>query len=175
MQPAVTSATPAPITTLRTLAVGLISAVVMLGVVAFAVLDSTDYPPVWLAAALGLLAVLAHAVAQTFGYRAPALSPADPPEQARAAGRAAYQGALMVRFAVCEAVAVVALVAAFAVQPSTAKTYLVGGTLSLLLLLWHVWPSERTISRVEAQLDRDGGHSDLGATLHGRVPGSALR
>jgi len=37
-----------------------------------------------------------------------------------------------------------------------------------------VWPSERTIRRVQAQLDRAGGHSDLHATLHGHPTGSAL-
>ena len=175
MEPDTTPASPAPLVQLRTLAAALTSAVVMFGVVAFAVLGSRDYPPVWLAAALGGLALVAHAAAEAFGYRAPALSPQDGPEAARAAGRAAYQASMVLRFALCEAVAIIALVAAFAVSPSTAKTYLVGGTLSLALLLWHVWPSERSIRRVQAQLDRGGGRSELHAVLHGRQPGRALR
>lgn len=169
-----TPATPAPIAQLRTLAGALISAVVMFGVVAFFTLGSRGYPPVWVPAGLGALALLVHGAAEAVGYRTPALSPSDEPEAARAAGRAAYQSAMIVRFALCESVALVALVAAFAVEPMTAKTYLVGGTLSLLLLAWHVWPSERTIRRVQAQLDRAGGHSDLHAALHGHPAGSAL-
>jgi hypothetical protein len=81
---------------------------------------------------------------------------------------------MMLRFALCEAVAIIALAASFVVEPQTAKTYLVGGTLSLALLLWHVWPSERITRRLETQLDRDGGHSGLAAALHGRRAGSAL-
>lgn len=168
-------ATPAPIATLRMLAGGLISGVVLFGIVLFVVLDSTAYPPVWVAAGLGALTVVAHLAAETVGYRVPALSPAEPAEATRAAGRAAYQSSLLLRFALCEAVAIIAVAAAFAVEPATADTYLVGGTLSLALLLWHVWPSDRTIRRIEAGLDRDGARSDLHATLHGQPAGSALR
>ena len=106
----VTPATPAPIAQLRTLAGALISAVVMFGVVAFFTLGSRGYPPVWVPAGLGALALLVHGVAETVGYRTPALSPSDEPEAARAAGRAAYQSAMLVRFALCESVALIALV-----------------------------------------------------------------
>ena len=169
-----TPAPPAPIAALRTLAGALISAVVMIGVVAFMVLGTAGYPPVWVAAGLGVLAVAAHAVVEVVGYRWPALRPGTPAEEAAAAGVAAYRSLMMVRFALCEAVAIIALAAAFVVEPQTAKTYLVGGTLSLLLLLWHVWPSERITRRLEQALDRDGGRSGLADALQGRQPGSAL-
>ena len=58
-----TPATPAPIAQLRTLAGALISAVVMFGVVAFFTLGSRGYPPVWVPAGLGALALLVHAAA----------------------------------------------------------------------------------------------------------------
>jgi hypothetical protein len=93
-----TPATPAPIATLRTFAGALTSAVVMFGVVAFLVLDSREHPPVWLAAGLGVLALRAHGAAEVLGNRAPAVSPTGPPEAARAAGRTAYQSAMMLRF-----------------------------------------------------------------------------
>ncbi len=169
-----TPATPAPIAQLRTLAMALISAVVMFGLVAFFVLGPDGYPPVWVAAALGAIAVAAHVAVEAVGYRVPALSPGAQGEDAAAAGLAAYRSSMMLRFALCEAVAIIALVAAFVVEPQTAKTYLVGGTLSLALLLWHVWPSDRGIRRIEAQLDRDGGRSGLHSALHGRRAGSAL-
>jgi hypothetical protein len=146
----------------------------MFGVVAYAVLDARGYPPVWVAGVLGALAVVAHVAAEMLGYRVPAVSPTAAPDEARAAGRTAYQAALMVRFVLCESVALIALVAAFVVEPLTAKTYLVGGTLSLPLMLWHVWPSARVVRRIESQLDRDGGHSELAAVLHGRREGNAL-
>ena len=169
-----TPATPAPITQLRTLATALISAVVMFGIVAFFVLGPVGYPPVWVAAALGAFAVAAHVAVEAVGYRAPALPPGAHGEEAASPGLAAYRSLMMVRFALCEAVAIIALAAAFVVEPQTAKTYLVGGTLSLLLLLWHVWPSERITRRLEQALDRDGGRSGLDDALQGRQPGSAL-
>jgi membrane protein YdbS with pleckstrin-like domain len=169
-----TPATPAPIAALRTLATALISAVVMFGLVALFVVGPDGYPPVWVAAALGALAVAAHVAVEAVGYRVPAVPPGTQGEEAAAAGLAAYRSSMMLRFALCEAVAIIALAASFVVEPQTAKTYLVGGTLSLALLLWHVWPSERITRRLETQLDRDGGHSGLAAALHGRRAGSAL-
>lgn len=169
-----TPATPAPIAQLRILATALISAVVMFGLVAFFVLGADGYPPVWVAAALGALAVGAHVAVEAVGYRVPALARGTDGDEAAAAGLAAYRSSMMVRFALCEAVAIIALAASFVVEPQTAKTYLVGGTLSLLLLLWHVWPGDRGIHRIEAQLDRDGGRSGLADALRGRRAGNAL-
>jgi hypothetical protein len=169
-----TAATPAPIAQLRTLAAALLSGVVMFGLVAWFVLGADRYPPVWVAAALGALAVATHVAVEAVGYRVPALAPGAEGEQAAEAGLAAYRSSMMLRLALCEAVAIVALAASFVVEPQTAKTYLVGGTLSLALLLWHVWPSDRGIRRVEARLDRDGGRSGLTDAVHGRRAGSAL-
>jgi hypothetical protein len=72
-------------------------------------------------------------------------------------------------------VALVAVVAAFVVEPRTAMTYIVGGTLSLLLMAWHVWPSDRLVRRVEQQLDRDGGSSRLATVLTGSADTGAVR
>jgi hypothetical protein len=80
----------------------------------------------------------------------------------------------MLRFALCEAVALVALVGTFALEPQTGMTYLVGATFALALLAWHVWPGERTTRRVEEQLDREGGRSGLADALSGHRPGDAL-
>ena len=104
------------------------------------------------------------------GLRAPALPPGTHGDEAASAGLAAYRSLMVLRFALCEAVAIIALVAAFVVEPQTAKTYLVGGTFSLLLLAWHVWPTDRGIRRIEAQLDRDGGQSGLHRPCTGGGP-----
>jgi membrane protein YdbS with pleckstrin-like domain len=162
-----------PLTANRTLAGALTGSLVLMGAVLFMVLDPRAYPPVWVAAALGALAVAAHVVVEAVGYKVPPVDPDATGDEVRAGALAAYQSSMILRFAICESVAVIALVAAFLVEPQAAKTYLVGGTLSLLLLLWHVWPSERVIRRVEAALDRFGGRSHLGDALHGRPAGTA--
>ncbi len=120
------------------------------------------------------LAVAAHLVASTVGYRVPAVAAGTPPDVARGAAHAAYQQSMVLRFAVCESGAIIALVLAFALTPQTAMTYLVGAVLSLLLMLWHVWPSRRLVAKVEALLDADGGRSGLQDTLYGTHPGDAL-
>lgn len=166
---------PAPLAQLRVLAGTLIGALVVLAVVMAPVLGLEGYPPVWVPAALGALAVAVHLLVQAVGYRVPAIAPATPESDAAAAGRAAYQTSMVLRFALCESVAMVALVAAFVVEPRTAMTYVVGGTLSLLLMAWHVWPSERLVRRVEQELDRDGGRSRLWDALTGNLDAGAVR
>jgi hypothetical protein len=168
------TSTPAPIMQFRVLAAALMGALVAFLVALGFALGFDGYPPTWAAWALGALAAAAHLVASTVGYRVPAVAPGTRPEAARSAALAAYQQSMVLRFAVCEAVAIIALVLAFALTPQTAMTYLVGAVLSLLLMLWHVWPSRRLIARVEALLDRDGGRSGLQDSLYGIHPGDAL-
>lgn len=172
MTDATTPASPAPLAQLRTLAGALMAGLVMLGVVAFVVLGGQGYPPSWVAWGLGAAALAAHLATEAVGYRVPAVPPGSAPEEAAAAGLAAYRASMMLRFALCEAVAIVALAAAFVIEPRTAQTYLVGGTLALLLLWWHTWPSERVVRRVQSGLDRAGGRSHLADALHGRALGS---
>lgn len=165
---------PAPVAQMRTLVGSLIGGLVLFGVVAYFAVGAEGYPPTWAAAALGVLAVVAHLTVEAVGYRTPAVAPSATPEEAADAALAAYRSTLMLRFAVCEAVAIIALVATFVLEPQTAMTYLVGGTFSVLLLLWHAWPSERITRRLEQQLDRDGGRCGLSSALRGHQPGNAL-
>jgi hypothetical protein len=159
---------------MRTLVGALMGGLVMFGVVAFLAVGGDGYPPTWAAAGLGVLAVVAHLTVEAVGYRVPAVTPGLPQEEAAAAGLAAYRSTLFLRFALCEAVAIIGLVGTFALEPQTAMTYLVGGTFAIALLAWHVWPSERTTRRLEQQLDRDGGRSGLAEALSGHQPGNAL-
>jgi hypothetical protein len=169
-----TTTAPAPIMQFRVLAATLMGALVVFLLVLGFALGFDGYPPTWAPWALGALAVAAHLAASTVGYRVPAVAPGTPPEAARSAAIAAYQQSMVLRFAVCEAVAITALVLAFALTPQTAMTYLVGAVLSLLLMLWHVWPSRRLVAKVEALLDRDGGRSGLQDALFGTRSGDAL-
>ncbi len=165
---------PAPVAQMRTLVGSLMGGLVLFGVVAFFAVGAEGYPPTWAAAGLGALAVVAHLTVEAVGYRTPAVAPGTAPEEAAAAGLAAYRSTLMLRFAICEAVAIISLAATFVLEPQTAMTYLVGGTLSVALLAWHAWPSERITRRLEQQLDRDGGRSGLAGALSGHQPGNAL-
>jgi membrane protein YdbS with pleckstrin-like domain len=165
----------APIAQVRVLAGTLMAALVVFAVVFGPVLGYGGYPPVWVPVALGVLAVLVHVTVEAAGYRVPAVAPGTPEDDAAVIGRTAFQTSMILRFALCESVAIVALVAAFVVEPHTAMTYLVGGTLSLLLMSWHVWPSERLVRRVEQQLDRDGGRSRLHDVMTGTLDGGAVR
>lgn len=165
---------PAPVAQMRMLVGSLMGGLVLFGVVAFMAVGADGYPPTWAAAGIGALAVAAHLVVEAVGYRVPAIAPDTTGEAAAAAGLAAYRTSLMLRFAVCEAVAIISLAATFVLEPQTAMTYLVGATFSLALLAWHAWPSERTTRRLEQQLDRDGGRSGLADALAGRRAGNAL-
>ena len=174
MDPRATPTPPAPLAQMRILVAAIMGGLVMLGVVTFLAVGADGYPPTWAAAGLGALAVVAHLTVEAVGYRVPAVAPGTRPEDGAAAGLAAYRSALVLRFALCEAVAIIALIGTFVLEPQTAMTYPVGGTFALALLAWHAWPSERTTRRLEQQLDRDGGRSGLADALSGHQPGNAL-
>ena len=174
MEQRATPTPPAPLAQMRTLVGAVMGGLVMFGVVAFLAVGADGYPPTWAAAGLGVIAVMAHVTVESVGYRVPAVAPGTPPHDAAAAGLAAYRSTLILRFALCEAVAIIALVAMFLLEPQTAMTYLVGGMFALALLAWHAWPSERTTRRIEQGLDRDGGRSGLADALSGHQQGNAL-
>lgn len=174
MEQHATPTPPAPLAQMRILVGAVLGGLVMFGVVALLAVGADGYPPTWAAAGLGALAVVAHLTVEAVGYRVPAVAAGTPPEDAAAAGLAAYRSTLVLRLALCEAVAIISLVGTFVLEPQTAMTYLVGGTFSVALLAWHVWPSERTTRRLEQQLDRDGGRSGLADALTGHQAGNAL-
>jgi len=70
-------------------------------------------------------------------------------------------------------VAIVAIILSFAISPQTWMTYLTGGVLALLLLAVNVWPRTAIISKVQEQLDREGGQSFLADALYGLAPGTS--
>jgi cytochrome c biogenesis protein CcdA len=78
----------------------------------------------------------------------------------------------VLRFALSESVAIIALVLSFVVLPATWMTYLIGGVLALILMGVNVWPGAAVIRRAEQQLDREGGQSYLNDALLGLAPGT---
>lgn len=167
-----TSAAPTvpPLKNLRVLAAALMSAVVVFAIVAWFVVPGRDYPPSWVAWFLGAVALAAFALAEMVGYRAAALAPGARPTQEQAVG--AFQASMMLRLAATEGVAILALIMMFVVTPPTFMTYLIGAVLALILMTFHVWPSDRAIGKVQHSLEREGGQSFLRDALMGNEPGT---
>lgn len=127
----------------------------------------THAPGVWMYAVIVALGVVAAVLVQTFGYRIPALQPNLESSQARATALRVYQQSMFLRFALSESVAIVTIALLFAGGSNTILPYVVAALIAELLLAYHVWPSERVISRVQQRLDRNGGRSDLANAMNG--------
>lgn len=164
-----TRPTGTPLATMRTLVATLMGSLVVFGVVTAFVLPRT-YPSPLLALGLGVLAVVAFAAAELVGYKVPAVEPGAGQDRTRPGVLAAFQAALFLRFALCEAVGILGLVVAF-VQRSW-WAYVIAAVYALALVWWHCWPSDRLVAKVEAAFDRSGGRSHLADALHGREPGA---
>lgn len=143
----------------RVLALSVIGMVPILAVVAVLVLGLEDYPSPVVAAGLFVLNLLAFATAEMVGYKTSAVAPGTEPDSALRHGLDAMQETMIIRFAITEAPAILALAGAFVT--GSAWTYLVGGFWALLSMGWHVWPSRRITAKLERSLDRDGGRSHL--------------
>lgn len=166
-----------PLRTFRVLAAALMGALVVIGVaLSFTVGSHTDRngnpvhthaPGVWMYAVIVALGVVAAVLVQTFGYRIPALQPNMDSSEARATALRVYQQSMLLRFALSESVAIVAIALLFAGRSNTILPYFVAALIAELLLAYHVWPSESLISRVQQRLDRNGGRSDLANAVNG--------
>jgi F0F1-type ATP synthase membrane subunit c/vacuolar-type H+-ATPase subunit K len=166
--------TPIPrIRSTRILVSVLAGSVVLWGVVMSFIFPSGEFPPIWVPLAFGGLAVISHLLSRTVGFRVKPIPAGTLPAEAMATALAAFQSSLILRFVFSEAVAIVALVVSFIVVPQTWVTYLIGGVLSLILFAVNVWPSTALISKVQQQLDREGGQSFLADALLGLTPGTA--
>lgn len=161
-----------PIKSLRILVGFLSASLVMFGVVLYFVLPNGDYPPIWVPWALGGLAVVSHLLSHTLGFNLKPVPAGTLPAEAMVMARAAFQASTVLRFALSELVAIVAIVLSFAVPPASWMTYLIGLVLALILLRVNVWPSTAVISKAQQQLDREGGQSFLSDALLGLAPGT---
>jgi hypothetical protein len=165
-----------PIRTMRILVLALMAALFVIGAAIPPALSSGSRHrtggsvspwPYLVVIVFGVNAVVAIAVA---GYRVPAFSPGPADAASRSRAVAAFQQSLMLRFALAESVAIVSIALTFAAHPTSFSIYLLGAAISLVLMLVHVWPSQRVVLRIQTELDRDDGRSELSAALHG-VPG----
>ena len=169
-QPPAADATP--IKSLRILVGTLASSLVIFGIVLYNTHKNGDYPPVWVAWALGGLAVASHLLSRRVGFNLKPVPAGTAPDEAMALALVAFQTSTVLRFALSEAVALVALVLSFVVLPATWMTYVIGGALALVLLVVNVWPGATIIGKAQRQLDREGGQSFLHDALLGVPPGT---
>jgi hypothetical protein len=160
----------------RVLAGALMGALVVIAVVMYVVLGATEDvlapPPLWLVAAQVVAGLAAHGFCEALGYRTRPLDPSLDADEARTVARARFQAGMILRFAVCEAIAIVSLAMAFVVGEGGWLGYVTGAAVSLVLMAVHVWPWSRPVDRVRLALERDGASSGLGEDF-GLSPRSA--
>jgi hypothetical protein len=154
---------------LRILALRLMGALPVIGVVLWAVLSATQdvwaLPPPWLMLAQVAAGVSVHFFNEAAGRRTPPIVAGLPREEAETTSRLAFQSAMVERFAFSEAIAIVSLAAAFWLAEGGILGYVTGALVSLALMVLHVWPTPRAVERTAAALERDGGTSYLREAL----------
>ena len=161
--------TPAPLGRLRILAYSLLVAPAGALVALWFVLarDGIGDPPAWSLLAVAGAGVAALAGVLTLGYRVSAIPPTMSREEIDSRAPALFTAGLVLRSALCELPLLAAIGLAFVVADGGFLVALLGGVITLPLMLWHVVPSESQISRVTTGLERNGAAVPLHAVLHG--------
>ena len=124
--------------------------------------DELPWPFLAVVAALGVLVGSAITV---IGYRAAPLPTGMPGGEAKARSRTAYLSGLFLRLALAEVPLLVSMALAFITLTGGFSVVLLGAVISMVLLLVHVWPTERSVDRVADSLERGGTRSHLREAL----------
>lgn len=158
---------------LQVLCVALMSSLIVVLVAVSAALssDGVGQTPLWAFAVLLVLGVVEVMLLGAFGYRTAAIPAGTPEADARKASLAALQATTIIRFVIAEAIALVSVALAFLVDEGGLYLVFVGVAIAELLMVLHVWPSERVVGRIQQSLERDGGRSYLREALDS-PPGS---
>jgi hypothetical protein len=144
--------------TLRFLVGAVIGALFLMAVALMFVLGLGP-PPLLSVALLLALGAGVHFLIETVGYRVTAVDPSQSEDAAREEGMKQFQSSLMRRLALAESIAIIGILLAFIAK--TVIVYDVGASISILLLMIHVWPSERSVDRVVTSLERGGARTGL--------------
>ncbi|WP_141014992.1 hypothetical protein [Nocardioides sambongensis] len=149
------------ILTLRMLASSMIGAVVLICFALWFVVGTGDdpfaVPETWALAVVVAEGAAAYLLVTVVGYNAPAV----PPGAARESWVARFQASMMVRLALGESTALIALALAFIVPDGGYLLLLVGAAMSLVTMGVHGYPWDYPVERYRARLERDGGTSYL--------------
>ena len=122
-------------------------------------------PPVWAVLLVIAVGIAGAVVIPRVGYRLPAIEEGAAPEETRTTVLRAIQSTTILRFAMSEAIAFISFALAFVVGDGGAIVCVIGIACSLALGFWHVWPSDRVVTRIRGALERDGGQSLLDEVL----------
>ena len=143
----------------------LMAALVIIPVALWFVFSGTDdalaVPSPLLLAAPLVAGVVLHLLIEAVGYRTAAITPGTPDEEARRTALMHFVSALVRRFALSEAIALISIALAFVVEEGGYVLVLLGCATSLVLMVVHVWPGARPVNRTAASLERDGARSGL--------------
>ncbi|WP_210650278.1 hypothetical protein [Nocardioides sp. SYSU D00065] len=145
----------------RILAGTLMGALVVIGVAVSFVLPADTSLPIVVPVAQVAIGVAVHLLLDAFGYRLPALPTTLDAEEAAAQARGRWSSAMVLRFAIAEAVAIASLAAAFVLPDGGILVYAGGAAVSLVLMAVHVWPWERPVGKAADALEADGRASGL--------------
>ena len=145
----------------RLVAGTLISGLLFIALALFFVLPTDEVPPLWVPLAQLAAGVAVHVMVEAIGYRPAALDPSLDEEAAVAQGMVRYQGAMILRFALIEAIAIVSIALAFVLPEGGFLTFAGGAVVSLVLMAIHVWPWARPVGRSAAALEAAGRRSGL--------------
>lgn len=122
-------------------------------------------PPLWLPGAYAAYAVAAHLIVEHLTYRATPIPATLAREEAEPLALSRYKTAMATRFLILDTIIPVALAAAMLVGKGGFLAFLVAVLLATPLMVLHVYPNRRTVTKTEAALDRDGGASHLSELL----------
>lgn len=160
-----------PLSSLRTVTLALMLMPLILVVAGYVVLSPTegawDTPDlIWLAPlfvlSLGCLGAIA-----AIGYRAEPVAATTTPADAAAIGVERFRTLTIVRFAAAEGPALLGLGLAFVAEAGGLVLLVAGVAIALLLLIWHVYPNDGQIGKVQASLERKGARVPLREALYG--------
>lgn len=157
---------------LKVLSTALMSSLVLVLVAVTFVLteDGTGAAPVWAFAVVVAVAAADSALIGIAGYRFRPVAPGTPEIDARRTSVAQVQTLTILRFALSEAVALVAVALAFVVEEGGIGLVVLGVLVAELMMFWHVWPSDRLITRTQEALESEGARSYLREALDAPVP-----
>ena len=116
-------------------------------------------------AVVAVSGVIVGWVISVIGYRAAPLPPGMPGPDAAARSRSAYTSTLFIRLALAEVPLLVSMALAFVTLTGGFYVVLLGAAVSIVLMLIHVWPTERSVDRVADSLERGGTRSHLREAL----------
>lgn len=157
--------------TARILAGSLMGALLFIGFALFYVLPVDETPPPWVFLAQVVAGVAIHFFLEAVGYRVQALDVSMSEDGAATAARVRWQSSMILRFALCEFVALASIAAAFVIEEGGFLIYAVGALVSLVLMGVHVWPWARPVGRTADALESAGQPSYLREAFGLSAPG----